>query len=139
MEKLQAAGAVAEDDPDAEMTLWAATEGVPKALSAASSKAGKDDARLMDAMIESMATLTEQRVASGGAEAAANTLKSEAVQDSVADVITDAMAVWLEVDPEDEEEAEAIADEMEVPVMAVEVHPTHERLEVGVVHLNAHR
>lgn len=35
--------------------------------------------------------------------------------------------------------AEAIADEMEVPVMAVEVHPTHERLEVGVVHLNAHR
>ena len=57
-----------------------------------------------------MATLTEQRVASGGAEAAANTLKSEAVQDSVADVITDAMAVWLEVDPEDEEEAEAIAE-----------------------------
>ena len=110
VEKLQAAGAVAEDDPDAEMTLWAATEGVPKALSAASSKAGKDDARLMDAMIESMATLTEQRVASGGAEAAANTLKSEAVQDSVADVITDAMAVWLEVDPEDEEEAEAIAE-----------------------------
>ena len=35
--------------------------------------------------------------------------------------------------------AEAIADEMEVPVMAVEVHPTHERLEVSVVHLNAHR
>ena len=32
VEKLQAAGAVAEDDPDAEMTLWAATEGVPKAL-----------------------------------------------------------------------------------------------------------
>ncbi len=110
MEKLQAAGAVAEDDPDAETTLWAATEGVPKALAAAKSKAGKDDARLVDAMIESMATLTEQRVASGGAEAAANTLKSEAVQDSVADVITDAMAVWLEVDPEDEEEAEAIAE-----------------------------
>ena len=62
----------------------------------------------MDAMIESMATLTEQRVASGGAEAAANTLKSEAVQDSVADVITDAMAVWLEVDPEDEEEAKPL-------------------------------
>jgi pyruvate formate-lyase activating enzyme-like uncharacterized protein len=35
--------------------------------------------------------------------------------------------------------AEAIADEMDVPVMAVEVHPTHERLEVGIVHLNAHR
>ena len=35
--------------------------------------------------------------------------------------------------------AEDLADVLEVPVMLVEVHPTHERLEVGVVHLNEHR
>ena len=35
--------------------------------------------------------------------------------------------------------AEDLAEVLEVPVMLVEVHPTHERLEVGVVHLNDHR
>jgi pyruvate formate-lyase activating enzyme-like uncharacterized protein len=35
--------------------------------------------------------------------------------------------------------AEELSDILEVPVMLVEVHPTHERLEVGVVHLNQHR
>ena len=35
--------------------------------------------------------------------------------------------------------AEELAEVLEVPVMLVEVHPTHERLEVGVVHLNDHR
>ena len=35
--------------------------------------------------------------------------------------------------------AEELAEVLEVPVMLVEVHPTHERLEVGVVHLNQHR
>ena len=35
--------------------------------------------------------------------------------------------------------AEELAEVLEVPVMVVEVHPTHERLEVGVVHLNDHR
>ena len=35
--------------------------------------------------------------------------------------------------------AEDLADVLEVPVLLVEVHPTHERLEVGVVHLNEHR
>ena len=35
--------------------------------------------------------------------------------------------------------AEELAGVLEVPVMLVEVHPTHERLEVGLVHLNQHR
>jgi pyruvate formate-lyase activating enzyme-like uncharacterized protein len=35
--------------------------------------------------------------------------------------------------------AEELAEVLEVPVMLVEVHPTHERLEVGLVHLNQHR
>jgi pyruvate formate-lyase activating enzyme-like uncharacterized protein len=35
--------------------------------------------------------------------------------------------------------AEDLAEVLEVPVLLVEVHPTHERLEVGVVHLNEHR
>ena len=35
--------------------------------------------------------------------------------------------------------AEELADELPVPVHLVEVHPTHDRLEVGMVHLNAHR
>jgi len=35
--------------------------------------------------------------------------------------------------------AEELADIVEVPVLLIEVHPTHERLEVGVVHLNQHR
>ena len=35
--------------------------------------------------------------------------------------------------------AEELAEVLEVPVMLVEVHPTHERLEVSVVHLNDHR
>ena len=32
--------------------------------------------------------------------------------------------------------AEDVAEYLNVPVQMVEVHPTHERLEVGVVHLN---
>jgi len=28
---------------------------------------------------------------------------------------------------------------LSVPVLLVEVHPTHDRLEVGMVHLNDHR
>ena len=32
--------------------------------------------------------------------------------------------------------AEGIADEIDAPVAMIEVHPTHERLEVGVVWLN---
>jgi len=32
-----------------------------------------------------------------------------------------------------------LADVLCVPVLLVEVHPTHERLEVGLVHLNEHR
>ncbi len=35
--------------------------------------------------------------------------------------------------------AEELAPHLNVPVMLVEVHPTHERLEVGLVHLNDHR
>ena len=35
--------------------------------------------------------------------------------------------------------AEDLADLLDVPVLLVEVHPTHERLEVGAVHLNEHR
>ena len=35
--------------------------------------------------------------------------------------------------------AEDLAEVLEVPVLLVEVHPTHERLEVGIVHLNEHR
>jgi uncharacterized protein len=35
--------------------------------------------------------------------------------------------------------AEELADVLEVPIILVEVHPTHDRLEVGVVHLNEHR
>ena len=35
--------------------------------------------------------------------------------------------------------AEDIASHLTVPVLMVEVHPTHERLEVGVVNLNQHR
>lgn len=35
--------------------------------------------------------------------------------------------------------AEAMADEVDVPVALVEVHPTHERLEVGLTWLNLHR
>jgi len=32
--------------------------------------------------------------------------------------------------------AEELADILSVPVQMVEVHPTHERLEVSIVHLN---
>ncbi len=35
--------------------------------------------------------------------------------------------------------AEDIAEHLNVPVQMIEVHPTHERLEVGIVHLNEHR
>lgn len=35
--------------------------------------------------------------------------------------------------------AEELADAVSVPVHLVEVHPTHDRLEVGMVHLNSHR
>ena len=35
--------------------------------------------------------------------------------------------------------AEDLAEVLSVPVLLVEVHPTHERLEVGVIHLNEHR
>jgi len=35
--------------------------------------------------------------------------------------------------------AEELAEIIEVPVMQIEVHPTHERLEVGLVHLNDYR
>ena len=35
--------------------------------------------------------------------------------------------------------AEDLAPVLEVPVILVEVHPTHDRLEVGLVHLNEHR
>ena len=35
--------------------------------------------------------------------------------------------------------AEDIAEYLSVPVLMVEVHPTHERLEVGVVNLNQNR
>jgi pyruvate formate-lyase activating enzyme-like uncharacterized protein len=35
--------------------------------------------------------------------------------------------------------AEELADAVSVPVHLVEVHPTHDRLEVGMVHLNTHR
>ena len=35
--------------------------------------------------------------------------------------------------------AENLAEHLEVSVVMVEVHPTHDRLEVGMVHLNAHR
>ena len=35
--------------------------------------------------------------------------------------------------------AEEIAELLEVPVQLVEVHPTHDRLEVGIIHLNSHR
>ena len=35
--------------------------------------------------------------------------------------------------------AEEIATVLQVPVQLVEVHPTHDRLEVGIVNLNSHR
>ena len=35
--------------------------------------------------------------------------------------------------------AEEIANILEVPVQLVEVHPTHDRLEVGIIHLNSYR
>lgn len=35
--------------------------------------------------------------------------------------------------------AEELAEVLDVPVMLVEIHPTHDRLEVGLVHLNEHR
>jgi hypothetical protein len=35
--------------------------------------------------------------------------------------------------------AEELGEVLSVPVLMVEVHPTHERLEVGVVHLNEFR
>ena len=35
--------------------------------------------------------------------------------------------------------AEEIADMIEVPVQMIEIHPTYERLEVGLVHLNEYR
>ena len=35
--------------------------------------------------------------------------------------------------------AEELAEILSVPVLMVEVHPTHERLEVSVIHLNEHR
>ena len=35
--------------------------------------------------------------------------------------------------------AESLAEHLEVAVVMVEVHPTHDRLEVGMIHLNAHR
>jgi len=35
--------------------------------------------------------------------------------------------------------AEELAEVVNVPVHLIEVHPTHDRLEVGMIHLNAHR
>ena len=35
--------------------------------------------------------------------------------------------------------AEELSDSLDVPVLLIEVHPTHDRLEVGLVHLNEHR
>ena len=35
--------------------------------------------------------------------------------------------------------AENLAEHLEVAVVMVEIHPTHDRLEVGMVHLNTHR
>ena len=35
--------------------------------------------------------------------------------------------------------AENLAEHLDVAVVMVEIHPTHDRLEVGMVHLNAHR
>ena len=35
--------------------------------------------------------------------------------------------------------AEALAEEVNAPVAIIEVHPTHERLEVSLVWLNDHR
>ena len=35
--------------------------------------------------------------------------------------------------------AEELAEELQVPVHLIEVHPTHDRLEVGLVHLNSYR
>ena len=35
--------------------------------------------------------------------------------------------------------AEELAEVVSIPVHLIEVHPTHDRLEVGMVHLNAHR
>ena len=32
--------------------------------------------------------------------------------------------------------AEDVAEHLNVPVQMIEVHPTHDRLEVGLVHLN---
>lgn len=109
-EKLSSVGATSEDDPDATTTLMAAIEGVPKALAAAKEASGKDDERLDDAMIETLATLTEERVAQGGAAAAAETLTSEAVQGAVAEIVSDAMEELISEAAETEEEGEALLD-----------------------------
>jgi len=109
-DKLSSVGATSEDDPDATTTLMAAIEGVPKALAAAKEASGKDDERLDDAMIETLATLTEERVAQGGAAAAAETLTSEAVQGAVAEIVSDAMEELISEAAETEEEGEALLD-----------------------------
>ena len=59
--------------------------------------------------------------------------------------VLDLPEAWARYDPAHQRiefplaAAEAIAEGMEVPVVAMEVHPTHDRLEVGLVHLNDHR
>jgi hypothetical protein len=107
-DKLSSVGATSDDDPDATTTLMAAIEGVPKALAAAKEASGKDDERLDDAMIETLATLTEERVAQGGAAAAAESLTSEAVQSAVAEIVSDAMEVLISEAAETEEEGAAL-------------------------------
>lgn len=107
-DKLSSVGATSDDAPDATTTLMAAIEGVPKALAAAKQASGKDDERLDDAMIETLATLTEERVAQGGAAAAAETLTSEAVQGAVAEIVSDAMEVLISEAAETEEEGAAL-------------------------------
>lgn len=107
-EKLSLVGARSDDDPDATTTLMAAIEGVPKALAAAKEASGKDDERLDDALIEALATLTEERVAQGDAAAAAETLTSEAVQGAVAEIVSDAMEVLISEAADTEEEGEAL-------------------------------
>jgi len=59
--------------------------------------------------------------------------------------ICDVPAQFLQYDPANNRIeiplllAEGIADEIEVPAAMVEIHPTHERLEVSVIWLNEHR
>ena len=108
LEKLVSVGANAEDDADATTTLMAAIEGVPKALAAAKEASGKDDDRLDDAVIETLATLAEERVTQGGANAAAETLTNEAVQGAVAEILSEAMEAIISSEADGEEEAEAL-------------------------------